>query len=56
MVVAYVGFLGGWSKAVLGPDSLFLGAAMVAVLVRIVMGEIMKVVQKDCAADLEIRI
>ena len=33
MVVTYVGFLGGWSKAVLGPDSLFLGAALAAVLV-----------------------
>ncbi len=33
MVVAYVGFLGGWSKAVLGPDSLFLGAALAALVV-----------------------
>lgn len=33
MVVAYVGFLGGWSKAILGPDSLFLGAALAAVVV-----------------------
>jgi len=33
MVVTYVGFLGGWSKAVLGPDSLFLGAALAAVVV-----------------------
>ncbi len=30
MVVAFVGFLGGWLKAVLGPDSLFLGAALAA--------------------------
>ena len=33
MVVTYVGFLGGWSKAVLGPDSLFLGAALAAMVV-----------------------
>ncbi len=30
MVVAFVGFLGGWTKQVLGPDSLFLGAALAA--------------------------
>lgn len=30
MVVAFVGFLGGWSKQVLGPDALFLGAALAA--------------------------
>ncbi len=30
MVVAFVGFVGGWAKAVLGPDSLFLGAALAA--------------------------
>ena len=28
MVVAFVGFVGGWSKHVLGPDLLFLGAAL----------------------------
>jgi chromate transporter len=33
MVVAFVGFIGGWDKAVLGPDSLFLGAATAAVVV-----------------------
>jgi chromate transporter len=33
MVVAYVGFLGGWARQVLGPDSLFLGAALAAVVV-----------------------
>ena len=33
MVVAFVGFLGGWSKAVLGPDALFLGAALAATVV-----------------------
>jgi chromate transporter len=27
MVVAFVGFVGGWTKAVLGPDALFLAAA-----------------------------
>jgi len=30
MVVAFVGFVGGWGKAVLGPDSLFLGGALAA--------------------------
>ena len=33
MVVAFVGFLGGWSKQVLGPDALFLGAALAATVV-----------------------
>jgi chromate transporter len=33
MVVAYVGFLGGWIKQVLGPDALFLGAALAALVV-----------------------
>jgi chromate transporter len=33
MVVAFVGFVGGWAKAVLGPDSLFLGAALAAAAV-----------------------
>ena len=33
MVVAFVGFLGGWSRQVLGPDSLFLGAALAATVV-----------------------
>jgi chromate transporter len=33
MVVAFVGFLGGWTKQVLGPDSLFLGAALAAMVV-----------------------
>jgi chromate transporter len=30
MVVAFVGFLGGWAKQVLGPDALFAGAALAA--------------------------
>jgi chromate transporter len=30
MVVAFVGFVGGWSQQVLGPDALFLGAALAA--------------------------
>jgi chromate transporter len=30
MVVAFVGFVGGWVKAVAGPDALFLGAALAA--------------------------
>ena len=33
MVVAFVGFVGGWGKQVLGPDALFLGAALAATLV-----------------------
>jgi len=30
MVVAFVGFVGGWVKQVAGPDALFLGAALAA--------------------------
>jgi chromate transporter len=33
MVVAFVGFVGAWVKQVLGPDLLFTGAALAAVLV-----------------------
>jgi len=33
MVVAFVAFLGGWTKEVLGPESLFLGAALAATVV-----------------------
>ncbi|MFZ2649696.1 MAG: chromate transporter, partial [Burkholderiaceae bacterium] len=33
MVVAFVGFVGGWLKQALGPDSLFLGAALAASVV-----------------------
>jgi chromate transporter len=33
MVVAFVGFVGGWSRQVLGPDLLFTGAALSALLV-----------------------
>ena len=33
MVVSFVGFLGGWSQQVLGPQSLFLGAALAASVV-----------------------
>ena len=33
MVVAFVGFVGGWARQVLGPDTLFLGAALAAVVV-----------------------
>lgn len=33
MVVAFVGFVGGWAKQVLGPDLLFAGAALAAVVV-----------------------
>jgi chromate transporter len=33
MVVAYVGFVGGYVKAVLGPDSLFLAGALAATVV-----------------------
>jgi chromate transporter len=28
MVVAFVGFVGGWTKAVFGPDTLFLAGAL----------------------------
>ncbi|MFN7573176.1 MAG: chromate efflux transporter [Betaproteobacteria bacterium] len=33
MVVAFVGFVGGWGKAVLGPDALFAGGLLAAVVV-----------------------
>ena len=33
MVVAFVGYVGGWTKAVLGPDALFLGGALAAAVV-----------------------
>lgn len=33
IVVAFVGFVGGWSQAVLGPQALFWGAALAAVVV-----------------------
>jgi chromate transporter len=33
MVVTYVGFLGGWSHAVLGPNALFWGATLAALVV-----------------------
>ena len=33
MVVAFVGFVGGWAKQVLGPETLFLGAALAATVV-----------------------
>ena len=33
MVVAFVGFVGGWSQALLGPDALFLAAASAATIV-----------------------
>ena len=33
MVVSFVGFVGGWGKQVLGPDALFLGAALAACVV-----------------------
>jgi len=33
MVVAFVAFVGGWLKAVLGPDALFLGGALAATVV-----------------------
>ena len=36
MVVAFVGFVGGWTKEVLGPDALFLGAALAATVVTFV--------------------
>ena len=33
MVVAFVGFVGGWSKQILGPEALFLGGAVAATIV-----------------------
>ena len=33
MVVAFVGFIGGWARQVLGPDTLFIGAALAAAVV-----------------------
>jgi chromate transporter len=33
MIVAFVGFVGGWVRQVLGPDMLFLGAALAATIV-----------------------
>jgi chromate transporter len=33
MVVAFVGFVGGWVKEVLGPEALFLGGALAATIV-----------------------
>jgi len=33
MVVAFVGFVGGWAKEILGPESLFLGGALAAAVV-----------------------
>jgi chromate transporter len=33
MVVTFVGFVGGWTRQVLGPDALFLGAALAALVV-----------------------
>jgi chromate transporter len=33
MAVAFVGFVGGWVKQVLGPDALFLGGALAAAIV-----------------------
>ena len=36
MVVAFVGFVGGWLKQVAGPDALFLGGALAATVVTFV--------------------
>ena len=33
MVVAFVGFIGGWAKQILGPEALFLGGALAATVV-----------------------
>jgi chromate transporter len=35
MVVAFVGFVAGWMKQVLGPDALFLGGALAAMVVTL---------------------
>ena len=36
MVVTFVGFVGGWTRQVLGPDMLFTGAALAATVVDLV--------------------
>jgi chromate transporter len=36
MVVAFVGFVGGWTKQILGPDTLFLAGALAACVVTFV--------------------
>ena len=36
MVVTFVGFVGGWTKQVLGPEALFFGAALAATVVTFV--------------------
>ena len=36
MVVTFVGFVGGWTKQALGPDALFLGATLAAMVVTAV--------------------
>ena len=36
MVVTFVGFVGGWTRQVLGPDALFLGATLAATVVTFV--------------------
>ncbi len=36
MVVAFVGFVGGWTRQVLGPDALVLGGALAATVVTLV--------------------
>jgi chromate transporter len=36
MVVAFVGFVGGWLRQVLGPDALFLGGTLAATVVTFV--------------------
>ena len=36
MVVTFVGFVGGWTQQVLGPDALFLGATLAATVVTFV--------------------
>ena len=33
MVVTFVGFVGGWTRQVLGPDAMFMGAALAAMVV-----------------------
>ncbi|MFP5467267.1 MAG: chromate efflux transporter [Gammaproteobacteria bacterium] len=36
MVVAFVGYVGGWNQAVLGPEALFFGAALAATVVTFI--------------------
>ena len=59
LVVTSVGFLGGWAQQVLGPDALFLGAALAALaalaLMRYKVG-VVPVIAGCALADLALRL